>query len=89
MSGRKDYPAKAARGRRRSPLRSPLDVPVQRAAGVYTASVKGKSATSHVSAAHTVRVLARLLGYSVHADVRYVRTQDSGAQQFQIVEVQP
>lgn len=88
MAG-KDYPAKPAKGRRKTPRQQILDVPVQTVAGAYIAEARRKSATSHVSAAHAVRKLAQLLGYPASADVRYVRTAALGGQHFQIVEVQP
>lgn len=85
---KKTYPAKKAAGRRKAPLTRALEVPVSEHAGTWTAQAKKKAASSTTSAASAARKLAQLLGYSVHADVRYVRATQAG-QLFEIVEVPP
>ena len=83
-TAKKNVPAKRA-GKGARP--AVLAVEVVRGREGFHAAARNQSAFGH-STSYAVMKLAKLLGYSAGADVRYVRT-DGEAQHFQIVEVSP
>lgn len=84
----KTYPAKPTKGTRQQPLPLVLPVRVVFTADAYVARARGKSCSSTSTDAIAVRRLAAKLGYSTHADARFVRRGDeAGATHFEIVEV--
>ena len=85
---KRDYPAKKAKGTRKTARAQVHSVAVSERAGTWTAHGSKKSACSTTSAASAARKLAQLLGYPPSADVRYVAPLPGG-QAFEIVEVQP
>ena len=64
-----------------------LQVKVRNNYGTSIARARGMTCSCTSSESLAVRGLARKLGYSTHADVRYVRTDEDRVQHFENVEV--
>lgn len=69
------------------PLPKELVVKVRYSTNAYIARALGMSASSTADQKIAARVLARKLGYSTSADVRYVREIERNVWEFKIVEV--
>src|SRR5690606_4578242 len=87
MAARKPARKAAAKPRATASRPAVQEVTVRYNYGTHIARALGKTCSCTSSEALAVRGLARKLGYSSHADVRYVRTNSDRSQIFEIVEV--
>lgn len=87
MAARKKPAKKAAKKAVAPALPKVLPVKVRYISDTYVARARGRIASCTSSESGAARALARKLGYSVSADVRYVGTVERGLFDFEIVEV--